>query len=385
MKRMKRLSLRMRITLLSGAILLVCSAVLTVGASYNAHSQLNAITLDGDPASYLVEGTLPGGRATLWAADGSGTAPQWTTAPALTEAKKQFDAANLAILAVVSVLGMAMVYLVAGRSLRPIHDLSETISAIGEENLQERIPEEERNDEVGALGHSFNVMLDRLEKSFLRQKQFAANAAHELKTPLATISAGIQVLRLEEHPAASDYEETLAAAERNVGRLTRVVDGLMSLYEQEEFSTSLVDLRGMFESILRELRPALDEKRIRTEFRCGLETVYGNPVLLYRACFNLVENAAKYNREDGSITIETGAAGRTGRIAVSDTGGGIPADELPRIFEPFYRVNKSRSRKTGGAGLGLSIVRAIVEKHGWKLSADSEPGRGSTFTITLAV
>lgn len=113
-----------------------------------------------------------------------------------------------------------------------------------------------------------------------------------------------------------------------------------------------------------------------------METVSGNPILLYRACFNLVENAVKYNRDGGEISIETRSEGRLGKIVVSDTGSGIPSDELQQIFEPFYRVNKSRSRKTGGAGIGLSIVKAIVEKHGWKISVESDLGKGSTFTIT---
>ena len=372
MKLLNRISLRLRITLLTGAILLICSVALAIGASYNAQMQFNTITLPANQGQYRLESAVPEGHVTF----------PTTTAPMLTEARKQFDATNVIILAVVSVLGMVMVYFVAGRSLRPIHELSDKISAIGEENLQERIPDTDRNDEVGMLGRSFNTMLDRIEKSFLRQKRFSANVAHELKTPLATMNAGIQVLHLEKNPTVSDYEETLATTERNVNRLIEVVNGLLSLYEQDELRPVTVDLEELFESILRELRPKLQAKHIETGIFCGLETVSGNPVLLYRACFNLVENAVKYNRDGGEISIETWSEGQLGKIVVSDTGSGIPSDELQQIFEPFYRVNKSRSRKTGGAGIGLSIVKAIVEKHGWKISVDSELGRGSSFTIT---
>jgi signal transduction histidine kinase len=219
----------------------------------------------------------------------------------------------------------------------------------------------------------------------LRQKQFSANVAHELKTPLATIHAGIQVLHLEGSPTAADYKETLETTERNVKRLMKVVDDLLSLYEQEEFQTVPIDLQEMFTSIVSELDPILANKQIETQLQCGLKRIRGNPELLYRACFNLVENAAKYNRDGGRIVINAKEEDGMGQIIIADTGLGIPAGELQKIFEPFYRVNKSRSRKTGGAGLGLSIVKTIAEKHGWQMSVDSEVDLGSTFTLTFAV
>ena len=384
MKILNSISLRMRITLLSGAILLICSVILALGAAYNAHSQFNAITLANNPVSYgvAVEAKVSDNQTEL-ITNGSGKVSAATTAPRLTEARKQFDTTNIIILAVVSVLGMVMVYIIAGRSLRPIHELSRTISTISEDNLTQRIPDDHRKDEVGALGYSFNIMLDRLEKSFLKQKRFSANVAHELKTPLATINAGIQVLHLDNTPSIAEYEETLATTERNVRRLMAVVDDLMSLYdENEKIETVPVNLQSMFESILSELRPILEDKHIKTELQCGFKTVYGNQVLLYRACFNLVENAAKYNKDCGEILIETKVVDNIGQIIITDTGNGIPAEELEQIFEPFYRVNKSRSRKEGGAGLGLSIVKTIVEKHGWEISIDSKLGQYSTFTIS---
>jgi len=375
MRIMNRISLRMRITLLSGGILLLCSVGLALGAAYNARLQFNEITLENGSFTIEQVQTLPGKLVY----------PDDTTTdfPMLTKARRQFDTTNILTLAFVSVLGMCLIYVVAGRSLRPIHELSRTISEITEDNLRQRIPDDNRNDEVGALGCSFNIMLDRLEKSFLRQKRFSASAAHELKTPLATINAGIQVLHLEQNPSISDCEETLATTERNIKRLMAVVDDLMSLYEQEELETAPIDLKNMFESVFSELRPALNDKHIETELRCGLKTVRGNQVLLYRACFNLIENAAKYNKDGGKITVEIKPEGGGGRIMISDTGSGIPEDELRQIFEPFYRVNKSRSRKAGGAGLGLAIVKSIVEKHGWKITVDSKLEQGSTFTVTF--
>lgn len=385
MKVINKISLKMRITLLAGVILLLCSVILTIGASYNAHSQLSELALTAVPGTVVsVQAIIPSDQI-LMPASGIGAIPHYTTAPKLTKAKRQFDTVNIIILVIVSALGMLLVYIIAGRSLRPIHELSKTVSAITEDNLQQRIPDENRTDEVGALGRSFNTMLDRLENSFLRQKRFSANVAHELKTPLSTISAGIQVLHLEDAPSVSDYEEALTTIEQNVNRLMAVVDDLLCLCnEQAELCIDAIDLEDMFKSICNELQPILREKKLETSVHCEIQTISGSKVLLYRACFNLVENAAKYNQEGGRILIETRTEEGIGKIIISDTGKGIPEDELQQIFEPFYRVNKSRSRKTGGAGLGLSIVKAVVERHGWVISASSVLGQGSAFVIMLA-
>lgn len=371
MKIANKLSLRMRITLLAGGILVLCSIILTGAAFYNAYTLFYKLTA----AEVVLPPNAPQSA-------GIGDVPIDTARSTVLAAKAHFDHVGLSTLAAVSILGMVMIYTVAGRSLLPIHRLSKTISTITEANLKKRIAEEGRKDEVGALGHSFNVMLDRLERSFVRQKQFSANAAHELKTPLATINAGIQVLRLDEAPTVADYEETLTTVERNVKRLMAVVDDLLTLYdEQDEGSIDAVNLKEMFETICGELRFRFEEKQLEVDLHCELQTVQANPVLLYRACFNLVENAAKYNKDGGRIWIKTFAEDRGGKIVIYDTGRGIPASELQSIFDPFHRVNKSRSRKEGGAGLGLSIVKSIVEKHGWRVSVESVPEQGSTFTI----
>jgi signal transduction histidine kinase len=390
MKVMNRISLTMRITLLSGTILLFCSAMLAFGAYYNAHTQFDALTTIAE-GSYTIASkeieippTLSGQTDSY--PNITATSNPSNTPTTVTLARKQFDTTNVIILVAVSVFGMIMIYIIVSQSLRPIRKLSTTISTIREDNLKQRITDNHRKDEIGALGHAFNIMLDRLEKSFLKQKRFSANVAHELKTPLAIINAGIQVLHLDKSSSVSEYEEMFATTERNVRRLMAVVDDLMKLYdENEKFDTISVNLQDMFESILGELNPMFEDKYIKTELRCNLKTVFGNQVLLYRACFNLVENAAKYNKDYGKIFIETKMYDKVGLIIITDTGNGIPADELEHIFEPFYRVSKSRSRKEGGAGLGLSIVKTIIEKHEWKLSVDSTQGQGSIFTISLTL
>lgn len=381
MKIVRKINLRMRITILAGAILLLCSIILTIAASYNARSQFTRLNLVGP---LELQNTLIN--------EGEITALEPVPIlinPSLarvTEAKQKFNLTGIIILAVVSIAGMVLVYIVAGKALSPIHDLSKTISVITENNLQMRIPEEGRSDEIGTLGHSFNIMLERLQKSFMQQKHFSANVAHELKTPLSTIRAGIQVLNLESSPSIADYEETLATTERNLDRLTAIVDDLMRLCdEQELFETTNIELEEMFAIICNELKPILEEKDIEIVSKCKLKTIRGNQGLVYQACFNLIENAVKYNKRSGRIEIESESENGLGKIKITDTGSGIPSEELEYIFEPFYRVNKSRSRKNGGAGLGLSIVKTIIERHGWKIAVDSVLGQGTIFTITFTV
>ena len=225
--------------------------------------------------------------------------------------------------------------------------------------------------DVDLSAMDFREMLERLSDSFANQKQFSANVAHELKTPLATMQASVQVLRMDEAPTGEDCLKMLDVVERSTARLRAVLDDLLRLCdEQSQLEREEVSLPRLFSDILGELAPGLEAKRIRAEIDCGqFPVVTGNESLLYRAFFNLVENAVKYGREGGTIRVFSSCEGSP--------------EELPHIFEPFYRVNKSRSRKTGGAGLGLAVVKAIIERHGWSISADSTPDVGTEFIIRL--
>ena len=192
------------------------------------------------------------------------------------------------------------------------------------------------------------------------------------------------MLNLEENLSISDCKKMLATTERNVKRLIAVVDDLMRLCdEQESFDIEPIFLQDMFTSICNKLSPLIEEKDIDTEVTCNMETILGNLSLTYRAFYNLVENAIKYNKIGGRINIQAESKNGINRISISDIGDGISVDEIGYIFEPFYRIIKSRSRKTGGAGLGLSIVKMITEKHNWEITVDSELGVGSIFTINL--
>lgn len=375
---MKQNSLCLRLTVMTGAILLLCSAALTLSASYNARKQLAALVT----SDAVVIGETAAAPDTLTTYGNPG-GPPVAGVVAVAAAQRDFDIAGLIALAAISVLGTAAVYFASRRILRPIRELSGQMTAITGNDLDVRVDVGRRTDEVGTPCRSFNVMLERLSDSFAAQKQFSANVAHELKTPLATMQASVQVLRLDESPSAEDCRRMLDVVERNTARLRAMIDDLMRLCdERSQLEQEEVLLPKLFSDIFSELAPQLEARHIRTEIDCGQHpAVMGNEGLSYRAFFNLAENAVKYGREGGVIRISSSCEGSAGAIRIQDTGIGIPQEDLPHIFEPFYRVNKSRARKTGGAGLGLAMVKAIIERHGWSISADNTVGEGTGFVI----
>ena len=376
---MKTKSLCFRLTLMTGTILLLCSVAFTLLASYNAGKQLTAVAeVISSEGLVIVPAQMTEGGFF------SPTVPP-TEIPTVTAAKRSFNSAGIVSLVVISILGTGTVYFVTRRALKPIQELNEQITVITENNLDERVNGDQRTDEVGTLCRSFNIMLERLSRSFSTQKRFSANVAHELKTPLTTRQASVQVMRLEPSPTPDEYEKMLDTVERNISRLRAIIDDLMRLCdEQEQIEKDKISLDTIFADIFSEFSPSLKDRHIQYELNFNeCPTVWGNLSLLYRAFFNLVENAVKYNRDGGAILISSNCKDNICEICIKDTGNGIPQEELSFIFEPFYRVNKSRSRKTGGAGLGLSVVKTIIERHGWNISVKSEVGIGTEFIIQL--
>lgn len=378
---MKTNSLCFRLTVMTGVILLLCSITLTLSASYNAERQLTAVA-EALPTEGVSVAIVPG---QVIDSDFITTTLPGTEITAVTVAKRNFNLAGLTALVVISIFGTVAVYFATKKALKPIQELNDQVKAITENNLDERVNGDHRTDEVGTLCRSFNIMLERLSNSFSAQKRFSANVAHELKTPLATMQASIQVMRLDQSPTPEECKKMLDTVERNTNRLRAIIDDLMRLCdEREQFEKGEVSLPALFADIFSELSPSLAEKHIKYEINCiECPVVLGNSSLLYRAFFNLVENAVKYNQDGGSIFISSNCKDSICEISFKDTGNGIPQDELSLIFEPFYRVNKSRSRKTGGAGLGLSVVKTIIERHGWSISARSTVGTGTEFIIHL--
>lgn len=386
---LNKLSLRMRLTILTGLVIICIAICLTLTSINNAKNKFNSfektamiplkkitIAEKTNATEIEINGDIP--------IDSKNQSDSVAMALIVHEAKKEFTYSSVIYMIVIIVIGMSITYIIAGRALKPVKDLNNTIKNINEHNLSKRIEDFTANDEIGSLAKSFNTMMDRLDKSFSNQKNFASNAAHELKTPLAIIKASIQVLKLDENPSVESYKENIEITEKNAQRLIQVVDDLLKLNSQqcEKFVDS-IEIQKIFFNIIDELKPIIEQKGIKVSlFNCN-QTILGNKTLIYRALFNIVENSTKYNKQYGEITISTQIQDDTIIINISDTGIGINDNEIQYIFEPFYRVDKSRSRETAGSGLGLSIVKTIIEKHHGNIYIQSEKDVGTSFKIVL--
>lgn len=375
-----KLTLQWRITLLAAVVLIICSAALTAFSILNAQNTLIP----------LINGSI-----NITKADDSSDDMEINgkedneTENGITRsriAKKSFNFKSIVFFLALTTVGAGLVYFVSGKALRPVKNLSKQVSEIDERDLSQRLTESLSDDEVSILTKSFNQALERLEEAFNRQKRFSASAAHELKTPLATMKAGIQVLKIDEATTLDEYKENAHMMEASVDRLTKVVNDLLILAspnEEDEELKEEVYLDAMLETIFDELSSVYEYLQINYNIKCDSISFYGNATLLYRAFFNLIENSYKYNREKGSITVRGSIINKCVSIEVENTGIGIPAEHLPFIFDAFYRVDGSRSRKIAGSGLGLSIVKTIIERHGGTICVSSGNVKGTKVSIQL--
>ncbi len=370
MKLLSKLSLRWRVTLLTAIILIIYSCAFTAFSIYNAQQMLYPI-LENSSVSYPIEDSELGIGV--------------PAAPAQKQ-KELFDHKSIYFCIFVTILGTVAVWFVSGRALKPVNELNKTIRLIDEHNLSERLKKAKADDEIGQMTDSFNHMLSRLEEAFNRQKRFTASAAHELKTPLATVKAGIQVLDRDETADLQDYKENAGIIMKSVDRLTSVVNDLLMLASAEEGNQNMsesIELDVMLDTVLSDISALYEKCNITYEIDLRENAVTGNAGMLYRAFYNLIENAYKYNRPNGKVSVKSFSDDDSVSIEISDTGVGISEEHQPLIFEAFYRVDASRSRKTAGAGLGLSLVKTIVEQHGGTITLESKPEVGSKFLMVL--
>lgn len=298
---------------------------------------------------------------------------------------------RLKLWSLISVVGLAVAsgvggYVLSGMMLRPVRDITDTAAEISASNLGKRINYEGPRDELWALSQTFDSMVDRLEHSFERQRQFVQDASHELRTPLAAIRTNIEVTEMDPEVTAAEYRDLVNTIKGQTDRLTRLSEDLLLLTREDNdrVEPEPVDLGALASEVLRELRPLAASRgvELKSSLQPALE-VETVPDLLYRCVFNLVDNAIKYSGAGTTASVATALKDGTVVVEVADSGPGIAPEDLDRIFDRFYRVDKGRSRREGGTGLGLAIVKELLESIGGTVKASSRIGQGSTFTITL--
>ena len=302
---------------------------------------------------------------------------------------------NLELLRNYSLIGIASLlilaaggsYLLSGRMLKPVDQVASLAARISSTNLNERINRQGPDDEVKRLADTFDDMLERLESAFESQKQFIQDASHELRTPIAIAQANIEVAEMEGKATARDYKRLMEVLKMSLERMNRLSDNLLLLSngEQAQIKQTVVDVAPLLEEVVAEAsaRAAAADVKLELETTPDDIRTLGDAFRLKQAIINLVDNAIKYNQARGSARVTTYTDESQLVIQVQDSGIGIPHGDQQRIFDRFYRVDKSRSRDQGGSGLGLAIVKKIVEDHGGTITVESTPDAGSTFTITL--
>lgn len=300
--------------------------------------------------------------------------------------KADYKRNSLIISALLALLGGVTTYFISGQALRPIREFSDQIEAVQAQNLSDSRIEECHVKELNQLGISYNKMLERLSDAFEIQRQFTANAAHELRTPLALMQVQLDLYNAAGHPGNdADTLQTIRMVTEQNDKLNRMVKTLLDMSELQTVGRDdriIVD--AIVEEVLADLEPLAQEKNIKLVGACEDTTMTGSDILIYRLVYNLVENAIKYNHPGGQVTVTSCQKEKQVYLSVEDTGSGIPPELRERVFDPFFRVDKSRSRELGGVGLGLALVREIVKAHDGIITIQPNPAGGTIFEVVFA-
>ena len=405
---MRKISLQWRLTILTTVLITVLCGCLTFFLYKNGVYYIDTLqetVTDQGTAPEAVYIDIPDNEWDDFAA-------QFATK--VYNSKSDYRNRSLLITAVVALLGGAVTYFVSGRALKPLREFSETVEKVQAQNLADYTIEENKIAELDRLRTSYNKMLMRLSESFETQRQFTGNAAHELRTPLALIQAQLDLYHTTEHPeSGAAAEETIQMVTEQNERLSKLVRTLLDMSELQTVARGdKIELQGLIEEVLTDLEPLAQEKNIEliqkdqsssdgrsdgTEESVLVASVNsnekpedeliltGSDILIYRMIYNLVENAIKYNRTDGIVTVSAKREKNEVVLTVADTGNGIDESFREQIFEPFFRVDKSRSRELGGVGLGLAMVREIVRAHDGKIEVRGNEQGGTTFEVRIGI
>ena len=300
--------------------------------------------------------------------------------------KADYKRNSLIIMILLALLGGVVTYFISGHALRPIREFSDKIEEVQAQNLSDSRIEENNVRELNQLGISYNKMLERLSDAFEIQRQFTANAAHELRTPLALMQVQLDLYNSASHPGNdADTLQTIKMVTEQNDKLNRMVKTLLDMSELQTVGRDdKIILDAIVEEVLADLEPLAVEKNIKLIGKCEDATMIGSDILIYRLVYNLVENAIKYNHPLGQVTVTAYQRNKHVYLSVEDTGSGIPKELRERVFEPFFRVDKSRSRELGGVGLGLALVREIVRVHDGSICIKSGKTGGTIFEVTFA-
>ena len=299
--------------------------------------------------------------------------------------KADYRKNSLIITAVLALLGGVATYFISGHALRPLREFSDKIEKVQAQNLADSRIEENQVKELNQLSVSYNRMLERLSDAFEIQRQFTANAAHELRTPLALMQVQLDLYHSNSHPDNdADTVQMIKMVTEQNDRLNKMVKTLLDMSELQTVGRDdEIILDALVDEVLEDLEPLAEGKNIRLIGKCKDITMVGSDILIYRLVYNLVENAIKYNHSGGQVTVTADRKENHVYLSVKDTGTGIPEELKERVFEPFFRVDKSRSRELGGVGLGLALVREIVRVHDGSITVKSNPSGGTIFEVVL--
>ena len=297
--------------------------------------------------------------------------------------KEDYKKNSLIISALLAILGGVATYFISGHALKPLREFSDKIEEVQVQNLADSRIEESKIKELNQLSVSYNKMLERLQDAFEVQRQFTANAAHELRTPLSLMQVQLDLYHSTQHPGSdADTLQMIKMVTEQNDRLSKMVKTLLDMSELQTVGRDeQIIMDALVDEVLEDLEPLAQEKNIKLIGKCKDITMVGSDILIYRLVYNLVENAIKYNHSGGQVTVTAYKEQKHIYLSVADTGSGIPKELRERVFEPFFRVDKSRSRKLGGVGLGLALVHEIVRVHDGSITVKSNPSGGTILEV----
>lgn len=379
---MKRLSLQWRITLLTA--LLIAGTCICLNLLLYHSGAVSIDSLNGFVFEYTPESSEDPDGLAIEISDSQMSEFISRFSDEAYDVKTDFGRKGWLITIAVTIVSAAIAYFVSGQALKPLRKLSQQAEKIDQDSISDIRLNEDTVKEFRQLSVSVNLMLDRLSESFATQRQFSGNAAHELRTPLAIMQTKLELFAAEHKNMEDDTAELVRSQAEQLDRLSRLVHTLLEMSNLSSAPRSeRIELAPLVEEIITDLTPLASQNDITMEQDCDNVVITGSDALIYRLVFNLIENAVKYNRRGGSVSVSVHKENSDVVVRVSDTGCGIPEEYRESIFQPFFRVDKSRSRQMGGVGLGLALVHEIAVLHGGSVRA--EPGNkvGTVFIVTL--